>query len=148
MSTTSVAAEDWAALYARMPAKLLDDEARYLERRLRRCEEARRAIIEARLDAIEGRLAGLEREASYAPEQPDDRELLRQAIEDERVVKFSYHGRDAVTLRTLSPYVLRESQSGDELLMGYDHDRDALRQFQLDRIAGIHPVDEDFVAAP
>lgn len=38
--------------------------------------------------------------------------------------------------RTVSPYAVTESQKGDLLVVGFDHDRDDIRQFRIDRILG------------
>jgi predicted DNA-binding transcriptional regulator YafY len=75
---------------------------------------------------------------------------IGRAIAGEIAVTFDYEDREGnVTPRTVSPYAVYQG-GGAELVRAYDHDRDALRSFRLDRIAGtveaaagdyVYPVD-------
>lgn len=68
---------------------------------------------------------------------------LKGAVEAEYVVSFMYRKKpsEGGAVRTISPYEV----SGDKIL-GWDHDRNALRSFKIVQIIGVvtpHP-DEDF----
>ena len=62
---------------------------------------------------------------------------LENAISKQRTVKFPYYtiGRDVESERTVNPYALLPDR-GSWYVIGYDHDRDAMRTFRVSRIRG------------
>lgn len=72
---------------------------------------------------------------------------IEDAIDSEVVLGFHYVKLDGTpSVRIISPYEVRGTTSGDHLV-GYDHNRDGLRQFALRRIERITPLDDyPFVA--
>lgn len=73
--------------------------------------------------------------------------IVADAIDTESVLTFRYVKCDGThTLRTVSPYTIREAQDGQRFLIGYDHVREGLRQFALTRVAEVEDRPEfDFV---
>lgn len=74
-------------------------------------------------------------------------DTVTAAVRDERVLRFWFlsQSRPVPMQRTVSPYEL--SDDGESLL-GYDHDRAAIRRFSLSGIIepeGIELPDEDYV---
>lgn len=74
-------------------------------------------------------------------------DTITAAIRAEKVLRFWFlsQSRPVPMLRTVSPYEL--SDDGESLL-GYDHDRAAIRRFSLSGIVepeGIEFPDEDYV---
>lgn len=61
---------------------------------------------------------------------------IKDAIRDEEVLQFIYYKRPGFgELRTLSPYELHETPiSGNLTVIGWDHMRDALRNFELSKV--------------
>ncbi len=112
-----------------------------------------------RLDKVEAlardaflKAAGTERitEAAYGElEVASNAEALEAAINDERPVLFFYrspvkpadrlHKNDIehAGWRHVSPYEVRESaRSGEEYVVGWDHDREAIRNYTVSKIEG------------
>lgn len=61
-------------------------------------------------------------------------EALEDAVEDKRVVTFQYKkANGSVSTRTLSPYeVTGDITEGNLKVLGWDHERKALRSFKID----------------
>jgi predicted DNA-binding transcriptional regulator YafY len=96
---------------------------------------AEKSAIE--LERIDEALAALNpgRPVQYAPERELPRDAVLSAIEAERPIAFDYPSGDGlVERRFLSPYQVQESATGAESVVGWDHNREAIRQFRLDRI--------------
>lgn len=101
-----------------------------------------RARHEARLAELEGKLAGIELAMSYAPGRPTVEEevdaalgALAQMRAGRTAAQFLY--RDAEGLseeRHVSFYERRTCQNGEEVVVGFDHIREGIRMFRLDRI--------------
>lgn len=103
-----------------------------------------------RITAKSGDWADRVAESAYGSlEVADNGEELEAAIEQERPVMFFYrrpvpraerlHKNDVehAGWKHVSPYEVRESlKSGDEYLVGFDHDLEAIRNFRLSRIEG------------
>lgn len=80
----------------------------------------------------------------------DLRSQIERAVGAERVIEFSYRGGAAIrrevtpgdayrsvpSYRVLSPYEVYEDRLGEPLVRGYDHTREGIRSFRLDRIEG------------
>jgi predicted DNA-binding transcriptional regulator YafY len=47
--------------------------------------------------------------------------------------------------RTISPWEIVESAAGDESIIAYDHDRDDVRRFRIDRILQADFADADYI---
>lgn len=78
-----------------------------------------------------------------AVERHDVADELEQAIAAELPVTLSYRKPGAnIEPRTISPYELPESKAGDVSVLGWDHGREALRQFRLDRIKLVRRADD------
>jgi predicted DNA-binding transcriptional regulator YafY len=77
----------------------------------------------------------------------DAADIITSAIRAERVVRFWFvtKSRPVPMIRTVSPYELSDDS---ESFLGFDHDRQAIRRFNLDGIAdteGIELPDEDYI---
>ena len=95
---------------------------------------AKLASVRSELDRIEQKIARAALNADTTPVAPEDAVL--RAIEGECALTFEYEdGSGNITDRIVSPYEVYQG-GGAELVRGFDHDRDALRSFRLDRIAG------------
>lgn len=73
-------------------------------------------------------------------------DTITAAIERERVIRFWFksQSRPAPMIRTVSPYELSED---GESVLGFDHDRQAIRRFSLSGFVfdDIELPDEDYV---
>ena len=73
-------------------------------------------------------------------------DTITAAIRNERVIRFWFMTRSRALpmLRTVSPYELSED---GESLLGFDHDRQAIRRYSLSGIVSddIELPDEDYV---
>jgi proteasome accessory factor B len=58
-----------------------------------------------------------------------------EAVAERRTITFAYRGRSGEQVRRLDPYGLVH-RKGTWYLVGRDHDRQELRSFRLDRVAG------------
>lgn len=97
--------------------------------------DERIATLEARVNALSEQLAAALPAEPYAPEQVTVEDVIEGAINDHEVVEFCYEDRDGIqSLRLVSPYDLTDARNGARLLVGYDHDRDGIRQFRVERI--------------
>lgn len=68
---------------------------------------------------------------------------LRFCVETHAPVALVYHKpEESPMLRWVSPYEVRDSAKGNRLLIGYDHNREDIRQFRLDRISEVEATDE------
>jgi predicted DNA-binding transcriptional regulator YafY len=73
-------------------------------------------------------------------------EVIDNAIINEEVVRFDYFANGYPQSRTLSPYEASEASEDGESILGFDHDRAALRRFQYSKIMDIETIeDEDYV---
>lgn len=108
--------------------------------------------IEGRLDQLEAAVAEADglTIGSYGTADPDDTEaIIEAAIRLNQVIRFVYEDRDGVaSVRTLSPYEWQEPNDEQVLVMGFDHDREALRHFDLSRIECVGTVPEDEYREP
>jgi len=71
-------------------------------------------------------------------------------IEAQVALHFFYRkgAGEPVELRALSPYELRTSAAGHLLVLGFDHDRQEVRHFRIERVRGtLSAPDLAFVAA-
>jgi proteasome accessory factor BC len=77
------------------------------------------------------------RDPDYSAEMSGRLTKLENAISKQRTVKFPYYtiGRDVESERTVNPYALLPDR-GSWYVIGYDHDRDAMRTFRVSRIRG------------
>jgi predicted DNA-binding transcriptional regulator YafY len=77
------------------------------------------------------------RDPDYNVEMSGRLTKLEAAISKQRTVKFSYWtlGRNATSERTINPYALLHDQQS-WYVIGYDHDRKAIRTFRVSRIRG------------
>lgn len=117
-------------------------------RRLSSAVSAWQETIGMEIDRLEERLRDLEdRSDALVAQLPDDlrdpnisqrAKALAAAITDERRVMFRYtkEGERDWSLRTLSPYEVIKVSNGT-VVRGWDHDRDAIRSFRLDRIEAL-----------
>ncbi len=81
------------------------------------------------------------KEADLSWADPTNEFVIDKAIDEEQVIGFHY--TDAwgdPSVRIVSPYELAHTVPGLRVL-GYDHGRDALRQFALDRIENLTVLD-------
>jgi predicted DNA-binding transcriptional regulator YafY len=71
--------------------------------------------------------------------------MVRQALRERRRLAFTYHSRSTsnTTERRADPYSLVYF-AGDWHLLGYCHDREAVRQFRLSRMSDPRLLDERF----
>lgn len=69
-------------------------------------------------------------------------EVIDNAIVNEEVVRFIYLKQGLPMQRTVSPYEFAED---GETFLGFDHDRAALRRFDMGKIMEIETLDEDYV---
>jgi predicted DNA-binding transcriptional regulator YafY len=73
-------------------------------------------------------------------------DTITAAIERERVIRFWFksQSRPAPMIRTVSPYELSED---GESVLGFDHDRQAIRRFSLSGFVfdDIELPDEDYI---
>jgi predicted DNA-binding transcriptional regulator YafY len=100
-------------------------------------------IVVARIGFLEERVAALE---DLAVEYPDDDELpapepvpalIAGAIDIEKPLLFRYtKPGEEWESRMLSPYELIKVQNGT-IVRGWDHDREEIRSFRLDRIEAL-----------
>lgn len=112
-------------------------------------KRAERVRLETRLAELEGKLAGIELAMSYAPERPTVEEEVEAALGGILVTDYPSEGamgwtqaarflyRDAEGLseeRHVSLYERRTCQNGSEVVVGFDHLREGIRMFRLDRI--------------
>lgn len=83
-----------------------------------------------------------EADPAYGPGSIDWTGPLQNAIELERRVMFRYtkEGEKDWALRRLSPYELIEVKDGC-VVRGWDHDREDIRSFRLDRIDALTTCD-------
>ena len=77
------------------------------------------------------------RDPDYSAEMSGRLTKLENAISKQRTVKFPYYtiGRNVESERTVNPYALLPDR-GSWYVIGYDHDRDAMRTFRVSRIRG------------
>ena len=77
------------------------------------------------------------RDPDYSAEMSGRLTKLENAISKQSTVKFPYYtiGRDVESERTVNPYALLPDR-GSWYVIGYDHDRDAMRTFRVSRIRG------------
>jgi proteasome accessory factor BC len=94
---------------------------------------ASRADAEAPERAVQVEL----RDPDYNAEMSGRLTKLEAAISKQRTVKFSYWtlSRDATSERTINPYALLHDQQS-WYVIGFDHDRKAIRTFRVSRIRG------------
>lgn len=93
-----------------------------------------------RIDALEARV----REAFGYTEPISDEEFLRRMIEIGVTVEFRYTREDGeISTRTVSPYELRPNGHGPNLF-GWDHEREGIRQYRLERIRELGPGNGEF----
>jgi predicted DNA-binding transcriptional regulator YafY len=98
-------------------------------------------IVVQDIDALEQRIVGAAINGRSYLAEATPWEWLADDIDNEVPVAFDYTDREGnVTERTVSPYELYRAANGDELLRAYDHDRDAIRSFRLDKVEGIRHV--------
>lgn len=77
--------------------------------------------------------------------------LLEKAIENETPISFRYWKNDPAgetpARRVVSPYELKGGREEKMLLVCWDHGRDSVRFFDIDRIGGVRSEEgvEDFV---
>lgn len=99
--------------------------------------EDRLARIEAHLptlDASEGRPAEAAEVADGLTPFEQDRAVLATAVELQLPVEFVYTNGDLETKRRhVSPYELKTTLDGRRFVLGWDHDRNGIRQFQIDK---------------
>jgi predicted DNA-binding transcriptional regulator YafY len=71
--------------------------------------------------------------------------LIQQAMRERRRLRVTYHSRtgSGASERTLEPHVL-VFYAGDWHLVGYCHDRAAVRQFRLSRMEAPHLLDDHY----
>lgn len=101
-------------------------------------QNARIAKLEASVERLTEQLAVALPAEPYAPSQVTTEDDLDGAILREEVVEFVYRDREGVqSLRQVSPYDLTDAANGARLLVGYDHDRDGIRQFRIERIDSV-----------
>jgi hypothetical protein len=106
----------------------------------RATKRAERVRLETRLGELEGKLAGIKLAQSYAPGRPTVEEEVEAAVGGivvdhpshpvaiwNQAAAFNYKGEQ----RRVSLY---EVSANGESVLGYDHDREGLRRFRLDRI--------------
>lgn len=137
------------AAYAVLAIEDIRDELQ-AERQLRRWASGDLDEVFQRVEALEDRLP-TEPEGEAEPEfvseaidgldqEDTNRAVLAAAIELQLVVEFTYTNGDGERLvRVVSPYELRDTQDGRRFVLGYEHNREGLRQFEITRI-------EDLVA--
>ena len=72
--------------------------------------------------------------------------LLRGAIVERRSIRFGYHARttNAESEREADPHALAYNE-GAWYLLAYDHGRDGVRNFRLDRMADVRLLPKTFV---
>lgn len=131
-----------------------DELARRYARVLRRQEE--RGVSPSTTSELSALEVAMDAEAhlEYAPGEPAeaDAELVfEKAIADGRVVAFKYRDAEGVpSYRVVSPYELRNTLDlhVGVVVVAYDHGREGVRQFRLDRIEGSpwYVEAEDYVA--
>jgi predicted DNA-binding transcriptional regulator YafY len=110
--------------------------------------------LRRRVEALEATLAFTNRATEGEPPAGEVALLLAEAIRRGRRVSFAYRSFEGEkTKRMLSPYGL-VVHSGRWYLAGYDHRREALRTFRVDRVsrasivdAAAEPRPDDFDAA-
>lgn len=63
-------------------------------------------------------------------------DLFDEASDNGEAVRFVYEGPNnyPAQIRTITPSVIQSARDGEEAVLGHDHDRDAPRQFRLDRV--------------
>lgn len=73
------------------------------------------------------------------------RDELDEAIREETPVQFRYdkEGDGFAALRTFSPWEIKDYEYST-IVIGYDHDRDAIRGFDIDKITSeVEPYPND-----
>lgn len=79
---------------------------------------------------------------TYGPE-----EIIPEAVDRENPVALNYRDAEGKTsARVLSPYEVRDTQAGDTIVVGFDHDREAIRSFRFDRIDTAALAETEFIA--
>lgn len=77
------------------------------------------------------------------------REFLAVAAAERWVVRFGYEKPDGTEAeRVVSPSAVFNTVEGHTLLFGYDHEREAPRQFRIDRITGLPGIDRELGWTP
>ena len=110
-----------------------------IERRLSRVEDQIDALTVA---VVVGNDIAAETRDGLAPfvRQREVEDAIEDAIERQVVVGFHYTALDEErSVRIVSPYESRLTKTGLHLV-GYDHVRDGVRQFNLKRIENLAPI--------
>lgn len=65
-----------------------------------------------------------------------NRYKVNRAVKQERPIRFTYErsGQPELNARVLSPYEILRHKDGSRTVRGWDHSREDIRSFRLDRI--------------
>lgn len=95
----------------------------------------------ARADEVRAVLARLGVDDIVGVEEIEEA-VATTAIDLRVAIAFVYKGER----RVLSPYDVRKARNGHRLLLGFDHERQALRHFHVRELSAVEAAGEEYIA--